>query len=109
MRKIWFWGIGVALFSAAGLMYVAGHHSDQSGMRSVGEEESALVQGGGQSGYYVVATACGVNGVEGCNGNSGYRNDTSGGGKTTTGGLIACGSDSCNGVSVYSGTGDAPE
>ncbi|MDR1383973.1 MAG: hypothetical protein LBJ67_09040 [Planctomycetaceae bacterium] len=92
MRKIWFWGIGVALFSAAGLMYVAGHHSDQSGMRSVGEEEASMILGGG-NGSDITFQSCDIGNAGNCSAFNGWYNSSNNAGEYAgVGAPLSCGS-----------------
>jgi hypothetical protein len=105
MRKILcLLGIGVALFSVAGVLYVVGHSNDQSGMRTVGEDEAELVIGGGQMGASVtVSITCGLE-VNGCNATPGIAFTGSSMGGAQTADSAHCGGGSCAAMNVTTAT-----
>jgi hypothetical protein len=106
MRKIWFMGVGLALFSVAGALYFAGNSNDPSGMRSVKDKEAELIIGGGQQGRAFIwqTVVCGSQGPYPCVASGGYIGANPGYGKVI--GTAFCGAEACGSANVLLGPVD---
>jgi hypothetical protein len=102
MRKIWFIGIGVTLFSVAGLLYVTEKTTNNSDYRVVSGDESQKIWGGGQPGASYSVDTCG--GGTGSCWASGYVSNGSGTQQATQ--ISTCGGNCGN---IASAIGNAPE
>jgi hypothetical protein len=81
MQKQLCFGLGIALFCVAAVLYYCANNGNSFDLRTIGEAEALTVLGGGSNGFSnVYGVTCGIAGSSGgCNGASGIAGSGVGG------------------------------